>query len=82
MVDSTMVVGPDWLRKQLQKASPDLLREMVTGFIATLMSARRRRTDPGHHRGRRHGDAGRARTGNLLRRARALHAAAPAYGDR
>ncbi len=39
MVDSTMVVGPDWLRKQLQKASPDLLREMVTGFIATLMSA-------------------------------------------
>jgi putative transposase len=34
-----MVVGPDWLRKQLQKASPDLLREMVTGFIATLMSA-------------------------------------------
>jgi hypothetical protein len=34
-----LVVGPDWLRKQLQKASPDLLREMVTGFIATLMSA-------------------------------------------
>ncbi len=39
MVDSTMVVGPDWLRKQLQKASPDLLREMVEGFIAALMNA-------------------------------------------
>lgn len=39
MVDSTMVVGPEWLSKQLQSASPDLLREMVTAFIATLMSA-------------------------------------------
>jgi len=39
VVDSTMVVGPEWLGKQLQSASPDLLREMVTAFIATLMSA-------------------------------------------
>ena len=39
MVDSTMVVGPDWLGKQLAKASPDLLREMVATFITTLMGA-------------------------------------------
>jgi len=39
MVDSTMVVGVDWLRKQLEAASPDLLREMVGGFIAALMGA-------------------------------------------
>jgi len=39
VVDSSMVVGPDWLRKQLQKASPDLLREMVEAFIASLMDA-------------------------------------------
>ncbi len=37
MVDSTMVVGSDWLGKQLMKASPDLLREMVGSLIATLM---------------------------------------------
>ena len=39
MVDSTMVVGPDWLRKQLERATPDLLREMVGAFIAALSSA-------------------------------------------
>jgi len=39
MVDSTMVVGPDWLRKQMQKASLDLLREVVEAFVAALMSA-------------------------------------------
>lgn len=32
MVDATIVAGPDWLRKQLEKASPDLLREMVATF--------------------------------------------------
>jgi len=38
VVDATMVAGPDWLRKQLEKASPDLLsepdllREMVATF--------------------------------------------------
>jgi putative transposase len=37
VVDSTMVVGSDWLGKQLEKASPDLLREMVMSFISTLM---------------------------------------------
>jgi len=39
MVDSTMVVGVDWLRKQLEVASPDLLGEIVGGFIAALMGA-------------------------------------------
>ena len=39
MVDSTMVVGPEWLGKQLEKASPDLLREMVSAFVAALMGA-------------------------------------------
>ena len=39
MVDSTMVVGVDWLRKQLEAASPDLLREMVGAFVAALMGA-------------------------------------------
>jgi putative transposase len=39
VVDSSMVVGVDWLRKQLEKASPDLLREMVAAFVAALMSA-------------------------------------------
>ncbi len=39
MVDSMMVVGPEWLRKQLESASPDLLREMVGSFIASLMGA-------------------------------------------
>ncbi len=29
----------DWLGKQLEKASPDLLREMVVTFITTLMGA-------------------------------------------
>jgi putative transposase len=39
VVDSTMVVGTEWLAKQLEKASPDLLREMVMSFITTLMGA-------------------------------------------
>jgi putative transposase len=39
VVDSTMVVGREWLGKQLERASPDLLREMVMTFIATLMGA-------------------------------------------
>jgi transposase-like protein len=39
VVDSTMVVGPAWLGKQLEKASPDLLREMVEAFVAALMGA-------------------------------------------
>src|SRR5664279_149253 len=34
-----MVVGPEWFRKQLESASPDLLREMVGSFIAALMGA-------------------------------------------
>jgi len=38
VVDATMV-GPDWLRKRLEAASPDLLREMVATFIAALMGA-------------------------------------------
>jgi putative transposase len=33
------MVGPDWLRKRMESASPDLLREMVATFIATLMGA-------------------------------------------
>jgi transposase-like protein len=28
-----------WLGKQLQAASPDLLREIVTAFVAQLMNA-------------------------------------------
>jgi putative transposase len=39
VVDSMMVVGPDWLGKRLASASPDLLREMVGSFIAALMGA-------------------------------------------
>jgi len=39
VVDSTMIVGPDWLRKQMAKASPDLLREMVETFVTALMGA-------------------------------------------
>jgi len=39
VVDSMMVVGPEWFRKQLESASPDLLREMVGSFIAALMGA-------------------------------------------
>jgi len=37
VVDSTMIVGPDWLRKQMAKASPDLLREMVESFVAAVV---------------------------------------------
>jgi putative transposase len=39
VVDSTMVVGTEWLGKQLERASPDRLREMVVTFIAALMGA-------------------------------------------
>jgi hypothetical protein len=39
VVGSAMVVGPEWLGKQLEKASPDLLREMVMTFVAALMGA-------------------------------------------
>ena len=38
MVDSTMDVS-GWLRKQLEEASPDLLRAMVRDFAEALMSA-------------------------------------------
>lgn len=38
MVDGAMV-GEGWLREQLAKASPDLLRELVGAFVAALMSA-------------------------------------------
>ena len=38
MVDSTMDVS-GWLRKQLEEASPDLLRVMVKDFAEALMSA-------------------------------------------
>ncbi len=38
MVDGPMV-GGGWLREQLGKASPDLLREMVGAFVAALMGA-------------------------------------------
>ena len=38
MVDSTMDVS-GWLRKQLEEASPDLLRAMVKEFAEALMSA-------------------------------------------
>ena len=38
MVESTMDVS-GWLRKQLEEASPDLLRAMVQDFAQTLMGA-------------------------------------------
>ena len=39
MVDSAMAVGPEWPAKQVEKASPDLLREMVMAFVTALMGA-------------------------------------------
>ncbi len=39
MVDSTSVVGTDWLRKQLEAAEPDLLRSMAETVVAMLMGA-------------------------------------------
>jgi transposase-like protein len=39
VVDSTSVVGTDWLRKQLEAAEPDLLRSMAETVIAMLMGA-------------------------------------------
>ena len=38
MVEPTMDIS-SWLRKQLQQASPDLLRAMVQDFAEALMSA-------------------------------------------
>ena len=38
MVTNTMDAA-SWLRKQLEQASPDLLREMVQSFAEALMSA-------------------------------------------
>ena len=38
MVESTMDVS-GWLRKQLEQASPDLLRAMVRDFAEALMGA-------------------------------------------
>ncbi len=38
MINDRMDVN-DWLRKQLEEAEPDLLREMVRSFAETLMSA-------------------------------------------
>ena len=38
MVENTMEVA-GWLRKQLEQASPDLLREMVQSFAEALLSA-------------------------------------------
>ena len=38
MVETTMDIN-GWLRKQLEQASPDLLREMVREFAEALMSA-------------------------------------------
>jgi len=38
VVEPTMDVN-DWLRKQLEAASPDLLRAMVQDFAEALMSA-------------------------------------------
>ena len=38
MVETTMDIS-SWLRKQLEQASPDLLREMVQGFAEALMGA-------------------------------------------
>lgn len=38
MINDRMDVN-DWLRKQLEQADPDLLREMVRSFAETLMSA-------------------------------------------
>ena len=38
MVETTMEIN-DWLRKQLEQASPDLLREMVREFAQALMGA-------------------------------------------
>lgn len=38
MVESTMDIS-EWLRKQLEQASPDLLRAMVKDFAETLMGA-------------------------------------------
>ena len=38
MVEQTMDVS-GWLRKQLEEASPDLLRAMVKEFARALMSA-------------------------------------------
>jgi transposase-like protein len=39
MADGHTMDPADWLGKQLQAASPDLLREMVTAFVAQLMNA-------------------------------------------
>ncbi len=38
MVESTMEVS-EWLRKQLEQASPDLLRAMVQDFAEALIGA-------------------------------------------
>jgi putative transposase len=38
VVDSTMELS-SWLRKQLEQASPDLLRAMVQEFVQALMGA-------------------------------------------
>ena len=38
MVETTMEIN-DWLRKQIEQASPDLLREMVREFAQALMGA-------------------------------------------
>jgi hypothetical protein len=35
MADGHTMDPADWLGKQLQAASPDLLREMVTAFVAS-----------------------------------------------
>lgn len=39
MADGHTMDPADWLGKQLQAASPDLLREMVATFVAALMNA-------------------------------------------
>jgi transposase-like protein len=39
MADGHTMDPADWLGKQLQAASPDLLREIVTTFVAQLMNA-------------------------------------------
>ena len=40
MINTRMDMS-DWLRKQLEEADPDLLREMVRSFAETLMGAGR-----------------------------------------
>ena len=39
MADGHTMDPADWLGKQLQAASPDLLREIVATFVAALMNA-------------------------------------------